>query len=163
MNKVVVLLIKVIAILPFSLPSPSSFLKLPNVSSRPLKKVLWKHRSPKAYFRKFFLSAGVQDSGNVFQSNVCFFLFLLWIWLLSVFSGTAIERWLKNPLSSIWQFFLEFSCCPYYRGVRYSGVSARQELTVQVSKRVPPGDSTGPVLIFLLGMQVSIPTRQVIF
>ena len=23
-----------------------------------------------------------------------------------------------------------FSCCPYYRGVRYSGVSARRELTV---------------------------------
>ena len=66
MNKVLVLLIKVIAFLPFSLPSPSSFLKLPNVSSSPLKKVLWNHRSPKAYFRKFSLSAGVQNSGNVF-------------------------------------------------------------------------------------------------
>ena len=67
--------------LPFSLPSPSSLLKLPNVSLRPLKKVLWKLRSPRGYFRKFSLSAGVQNSGNVFQSNVSFlFLFLLGIW-----------------------------------------------------------------------------------
>ena len=75
MNKVVVLLIKVIAFLPFSLPSPSSLLKLPNVSSRPLKKVLWKLRSPRGHFRKFSLSAGVQNSGNVFQSNVSFLFY----------------------------------------------------------------------------------------
>ena len=120
--------------LPFSLPSPSSLLKLPNVSSRPLKKVLWKLRSPRGYFRKFSLSSGVQNSGNVFQSNVSFLFYSyrdlvlslaavfldvtqrslgercvtsqkrlrgrLGIWLLSVFSGTAIERWLKKSLES---------------------------------------------------------------
>ena len=44
MNKVVVLLIKVIAFLPFSLPSPSSLLKLPNVSLSPLT-VFWMSRN----------------------------------------------------------------------------------------------------------------------
>ena len=70
------------SILPFSLPPPSSLLKLSDVFlKRPLKKVLWKLRSPRGYFRKFSLSAGVQNSGNVFQSNVSFlFLFLLGIW-----------------------------------------------------------------------------------
>ena len=61
--------------LPFSLPSPSSLLKLPNVSLSPLKKVLWKLRSPRGYFRKFSLSAGVQNSGNVVQSNVSFLFY----------------------------------------------------------------------------------------
>ena len=33
--------------------------------------------------------------------------------------------------SNVCNLFLpEFICCPYYRGVRYSGVSARRELTV---------------------------------
>ena len=70
------------SILPFSLPPPSSLLKLSDVFlKRPLKKVLWKLRSPRGHFRKFSLSAGVQNSGNVFQSNVSFlFLFLLGIW-----------------------------------------------------------------------------------
>ena len=70
------------SILPFSLPPPSSLLKLSDVFlKRPLKKVLWKLRSPRGYFRKFSLSAGVKNSGNVFQSNVSFlFLFLLGIW-----------------------------------------------------------------------------------
>ena len=45
--------------------------------------------------------ARVRDSGSLFQSNVC--------------------NW----------FFLGFSCCPFYRGVRYSEVSARRELTVE--------------------------------
>ena len=31
---------------------------------------------------------------------------------------------------SVIYFCPEFICCPYYRGVRYSGVSARRELTV---------------------------------
>ena len=31
---------------------------------------------------------------------------------------------------SLIYFCPEFICCPYYRGVRYSGVSARRELTV---------------------------------
>ena len=44
--------------------------------------------------------ARVRNSGSLFQSNVCNF------------------------------FCPEFICCPYYRGVRYSGVSARRELTV---------------------------------
>ena len=35
-------------------------------------------------------------------------------------------------------YFCEGFCrCPYYRGVRYSGVSARQELTVFVSRKFP--------------------------
>ena len=34
-----------------------------------------------------------------------------------------------SQTSVIW-FFLGFSCCPFYRGVRYSEVSARRELTV---------------------------------
>ena len=46
--------------------------------------------------------------------------------------------------------------------MRYSGVFARRELAVKGSKRVPP-DSHGPVLIFLLDIQVFILTRQVIF
>ena len=44
--------------------------------------------------------ARVRNSRSLFQSNVCNF------------------------------FCPEFICCPYYRGVRYSGVSARRELTV---------------------------------
>ena len=32
--------------------------------------------------------------------------------------------------TSVICFFLGFSCCPFYRGVRYSEVSARRELTV---------------------------------
>ena len=64
------------SILPFSLPPPSSLLKLSDVFlKRPLKKVLWKLRSPRGYFRKFSLSAGVQNSGNVFQSNVSFLFY----------------------------------------------------------------------------------------
>lgn len=31
---------------------------------------------------------------------------------------------------SVIQFFLRFSCCPYYWGVCYNGVSARPQLTV---------------------------------
>ena len=34
---------------------------------------------------------------------------------------------------SLIYFCPEFICCPYYRGVRYSGVSARRELTVVLS------------------------------
>ena len=34
---------------------------------------------------------------------------------------------------SVIYFCPEFICCPYYRGVRYSGVSARRELTVFLS------------------------------
>ena len=34
--------------------------------------------------------------------------------------------------TSVICFCWGFSCCPYYRGVRYSGVSARRELTVHV-------------------------------
>ena len=45
-------------------------------SLSPLKKVLWTLWSPRGYFRKFSLSAGVQNSGNVFQSNVCFLFYL---------------------------------------------------------------------------------------
>ena len=33
--------------------------------------------------------------------------------------------------TSVICFFLGFSCCPFYRGVRYSEVSARRELTVE--------------------------------
>ena len=31
--------------------------------------------------------------------------------------------------TSVISFYRGFSCCPYYRGVRYGGVSARRELT----------------------------------
>ena len=34
---------------------------------------------------------------------------------------------------SVIYFCPEFICCPYYRGVRYNGVSARRELTVRGS------------------------------
>ena len=34
---------------------------------------------------------------------------------------------------SVIYFCPEFICCPYYRGVRYSRVSARRELTVSGS------------------------------
>ena len=47
--------------------------------------------------------AGVRNSGSLFQSNAC---------------------------NSLQYFCLEFSRCPYYRGVRYSGVSAERALTV---------------------------------
>ena len=86
--------------LPFSLPSPSSLLKLPNVSSRPLKKVLWKLRSPRGYFRKFSLSAGVQNSGNVFQSNVSFLFYSYRGFDRCLYFRARAERWLKNPLDS---------------------------------------------------------------
>ena len=46
-------------------------------------------------------SARVRNGGLLFQPNVC-----------KLFS-------------------LGFSCCPYHRVVRYNGVSARRELTVQ--------------------------------
>ena len=118
MSKVVVLLINVIAFLPFSLPSPSSLLKLPNVSLSPLKKVLLKLRSLSAFFSEILFIGG----RNVFQSNVSFLFYSyrgfgtlprsrfldvtqrsgercvtsqkrlrgrLGIWLLSVFSGTC--------------------------------------------------------------------------
>ena len=35
-----------------------------------------------------------------------------------------------SQTSVIW-FFLGFNCCPFYRGVRYSEVPARRELTVR--------------------------------
>ena len=63
-------------------------------------------------------------------------------------------------------FYRGFSCCLYYRGLKYSRVFARRELTVPGSKRVlppPPPDSPGPALSFLLDMKVFILTRQVIF
>ena len=46
--------------------------------------------------------ARVRNSGSFFQSNVCNL------------------------------FLPEFICCPYFWGVRYSGVSARRELTVVI-------------------------------
>ena len=36
--------------------------------------------------------------------------------------------------TSVNYFSLGFSCCPYHRVVRYNGVSARRELTVQGEK-----------------------------
>ena len=36
--------------------------------------------------------------------------------------------------TSVLYFCWGFSCCPYYRGVRNSEVSARQELTVNANK-----------------------------
>ena len=52
--------------------------------------------------------ARVRNSGNLFQSTVC----------------NLILR--------------EFSCSPYYRGVRNSEVSARQKLTILVIKKKDP-------------------------
>ena len=40
-----------------------------------------------------------------------------------------------SQTSVIW-FFLGFSCCPFYRGVRYSEVSARRELTVIIIAKI---------------------------
>ena len=53
--------------------------------------------------------ARVRNSGSLFQPNICTF------------------------------FCLGFSCCPYYRGVRYSEVSARRELTVLHGENVDKG------------------------
>ena len=41
----------------------------------------------------------------------------------------SVARVYLSQMSVIY-FYPEFICCPYYRGVRYSGVSARRELTV---------------------------------
>ena len=43
---------------------------------------------------------------------------------VSVIAGVDFSQ------TSVICFCRGFSCCPYYRGVRYSGVSARRELTV---------------------------------
>ena len=89
------------SILPFSLPPPSSLLKLSDVFlKRPLKKVLWKLRSPRGYFRKFSLSAGVQNSGNVLQSNVSFLFYSYLGFDRCLYFRARAERWLKNPLES---------------------------------------------------------------
>ena len=45
---------------------------------------------------------------------------------MSVIAGVDFSQ--TSVISVCWGF----SCCPYYRGVRYSGVSARRELTVNV-------------------------------
>ena len=49
------------------------------------------------------------------------------LWDLLSLRGLVI--YISQRLLSIY-FCLGFSCCPYYRGVRYSEVSARRELTV---------------------------------
>ena len=77
MNKVVVLLIKVLAILPFLLPSPSSLLKFPNVSLSPLNKVLWKHRSLRAFS---FGNSLYRREECISVKCVFSFLFLPGIW-----------------------------------------------------------------------------------
>ena len=45
---------------------------------------------------------------------------------MSVIAGVDFSQ------TSVICFCWGFSCCPYYRGVRYSGVSARRELTVSL-------------------------------
>ena len=45
---------------------------------------------------------------------------------VSVIAGVDFSQ------TSVICFCWGFSCCPYYRGVRYSGVSARRELTVHL-------------------------------
>ena len=45
-------------------------------------------------------------------------------------SSSARVRNSGSLFQSVIWFFLGFNCCPFYRGVRYSEVSARRELTV---------------------------------
>ena len=62
------------------------------------------------------------------------------LWILRVVYFPVKHSCLYN---NIIYFSLGFSCCPYYRGVRYSGVSARRELTpkwtflLQISCHIP--------------------------
>ena len=62
------------------------------------------------------------------------------LWILRVLYFPVKHSCLYNNMI---YFFLGFSCCPYYRGVRYSGVSARRELTpkwtflLQISCHIP--------------------------
>ena len=55
----------------------------------------------------------------------------------------------ESIIARVYCFFLGFSCCPFYRGVRYSQVPARRELTVY--KRL---------IFFLNGFKQEVFTRQ---
>ena len=50
--------------------------------------------------------------------------------------------------TSVIYFCWGFSCCPYYRGVRNSEVSAKRELTVHISMR--PNQQKAPEVACLL-------------
>ena len=47
-----------------------------------------------------------------------------------IFTRESVIAGVYFSQTSVIYFCPEFICCPYYQGVRYSGVSARRELTV---------------------------------